>query len=112
MSYQAVLMAGNRASQATVILSALPYVQQSIKDHLIRSPDDTQGQGTLLNVAYEWTSVSGDITAAYTLDNENQPTQSSGNASIAKLQLHKISLKLIYDNQQRSFHYTELTWLL
>lgn len=106
MAFQTTLSASERASNTTMMLTTVPYIQQHIRSELLASPLQTTGEGEMLGVAYSWQNNPGELTGP-----KADPTDIMATPIPARVRLHHIAITLNYQGQQRQFAYQELTWI-
>ncbi|SEA29679.1 PulJ/GspJ family protein [Alkalimonas amylolytica] len=108
IAYQTALAASDRANQTTVLLTALPFIQQQIRNDLLQQPTQGEGQGTMLLVGYRFRNQAGELTAAPEFADE---LEIGAEPHRPRFRLHHIELELSYQQQVRTFSYRELTWI-
>ncbi|MCC5824607.1 type II secretion system protein J [Alkalimonas sp.] len=108
VAYQTALNAGERANQTRVMLTALPFIKQQIRSELLSQPTQSQGEGTMLSVAYRFDNQPGPLTGTPDFADE---LEVGAGPNKARFRLHRIQLELYYQQQARTFAYQELTWI-
>ncbi|MEE2001515.1 type II secretion system protein [Alkalimonas sp. MEB108] len=108
IAYQTALNASDRANQTTVLLTALPFIQQQIRSDLLQQPTQSQGEGSMLQVGYRFRNQAGELTAAPEFADE---LEMGAEPNRPRFRLHHIELELSYQQQVRTFSYQELTWI-
>jgi type II secretory pathway pseudopilin PulG len=108
LAYSNALSNSERAKNVIKIYSALPMLQQSIKQQLLQNPELTSGKGQLLGVNFEWHAEPGELTSPPA---EIDDVDGSATQRAARYRQHRISLLLRFAETERQIIYQELTWL-
>lgn len=107
LSYQTFLQQTERAKNALFQHSVVQLVQADIRQQLLMQPLLLSGQGSVLQVQYNWQNQPGPVTAPQAIEYE------PGLGMVIpdpRFRMHKISLTLEYAGRTQNIEYQELTW--